>query len=440
MKAVMDIAKKNLVSIICAVVALIAIALHFYPISGWFTDLQTRVGARAGVYNQLRDLLNKERHLPLVSLEPGAQPARLEQFPTERAIARGTEVKAKIEAEAQAMLKAAVALNQEGKKPLTAGVLPQSTRNDRLIAFRQDYIREWDFTSADPARRAASMPNRTMNAGVRPSEQDILAESKRRTDLIMRQEMAYDDRGRPLNEPQVKAKIGEAIAVLPQQMRAQAADQLTVYVDPESFTISQRITAPGPAPHANMIFWAQVGLWLQEDVCRAIADANSSAKDVKGAVVKRLVSLQVPEQFVSAAASTAQQGDGSYDDGSGAGMVESADLSQPITPNYGVSPTGRFSNPLYDVMQFQMSLIVDADHVPQVLQSLSRNRFITAYETNILAVDSGIEQAEGYIYGPEPVVRMDLRCEALFLREWLTQYMPFAVRRSLGIPDEVPQQ
>ena len=110
--------------------------------------------------------------------------------------------------------------------------------------------------------------------------------------------------------------------------------------------------------------------------------------------------------------------------------------TQPIPPNYTISPTGRYSNALYDVIQFKLSLVVDAARIPQVLAALSRNRFITVYNTNVTAVDAGEHQAAGYIYGPQAVVQLDLDCEALFLREWTKPFMPRVVRAFLGVQDE----
>jgi hypothetical protein len=112
------------------------------------------------------------------------------------------------------------------------------------------------------------------------------------------------------------------------------------------------------------------------------------------------------------------------------------DPSQPLQFNYALSPTGRSSNPLYDVLTFKLSVIVDADRIPILLQALSRNRFITVCDMNVTAVDSGAEQVAGYIYGNRPVVQLDMQCEALFLREWTKQYMPPLVKTMLGIVDE----
>jgi hypothetical protein len=274
------------------------------------------------------------------------------------------------------------------------------------------------------------MPVRLMTAGMKPTEEDIRAEGDRVTQAITRSDLVWD-KGRPMNEPEVKAKIAAELASLPDRMKHEAANDCLVYIETDSFDIAAPIQGQGQAPGPPVVYWAQIGLWLQEDLCRAINDANSGAKSVRESTVKRLIKIS-PQDLFSRQTNMPAPSDGS----DGSMMATPADPSQPIEKNYAISPTGRYSNPLYDVVTFRMSAIVDSDRLPIFLQSLSRNRFITIYETNISSVDSGLEQAAGYIYGPEPVVQVDMQGEALFMREWTRQYMPPYVKSMLGVVDE----
>src|SRR5687768_12643361 len=103
MENVMGVVKKNMVSIICGVIVLLAILAIFWPISGMFDDLRGRASSRVSVYNQIRELVTKDRKLPVVALKEGAEAPKLTQFPTQAQIAHGQEVKTKIEAEAKAI-------------------------------------------------------------------------------------------------------------------------------------------------------------------------------------------------------------------------------------------------------------------------------------------------------------------------------------------------
>jgi hypothetical protein len=441
MENVMGVVKKNMVSIICGVIVLLAILAIFWPISGMFDDLRGRASSRVSVYNQIRELVTKDRKLPVVALKEGAEAPKLTQFPTQAQIAHGQEVKTKIEAEAKAIQEAAVKLNRGDKDLLFAGALPQPKNQTAGNNFARKYAEEMDYASADPARRAQSMPFREMKAGMKPTDAEIKAAQDANANAIKRDELQVDAKGKPTNEAQVNAKIAAENAEIPSRMYAEVANNSKVYVDPGSFDVVERVVnTGGRAPLLPDMFWAQVGYWLQRDVCRAIAEANAGATNVQDAVVKRVVKIDLPEP-------TPQQPHGftvppaaavDPNDPNAAAAPVPTDPSQPITKNFTVSPTGRYSNPLYDVVQFKLQLVVDAQKVPLVLQMLSKNRFITVYQTNITVVDSAAEQLNGYFYGPRPVVQLDMDCEALFLREWTRQFMPAIVKQRLGVTDPAP--
>ena len=41
---------------------------------------------------------------------------------------------------------------------------------------------------------------------------------------------------------------------------------------------------------------------------------------------------------------------------------------------------------------------------------------------------------QGYYYGPGALARVDMRIETVWLRPWMTPFMPDTVKQSLGIP------
>jgi hypothetical protein len=97
------------------------------------------------------------------------------------------------------------------------------------------------------------------------------------------------------------------------------------------------------------------------------------------------------------------------------------------------SPTARVSNPLFDVVHFTMSLDVEAEKIPLFLRTLSKNRFITAYQVDLKVVDGAERSALGLRYGDKPVVTLNLQCEELFFRQWLTPLMPQNIKKQLNI-------
>src|SRR4051812_42547258 len=86
----MEIVKKNLVSIICGVVALLAlVAVFVWPLDGYYEDLQTKTKKRADVQGKATGLLNKTRTLPV--FDPNSPTGKpLPKFPSQQIIKLGT--------------------------------------------------------------------------------------------------------------------------------------------------------------------------------------------------------------------------------------------------------------------------------------------------------------------------------------------------------------
>src|SRR4051794_40220927 len=120
----MELVKKNLTSIICGVIALLAVVALFWPISGYYNELQAKADARKQVYTTLKGILDKPRNLPTVSLET-AEPKKLEQFPTQAVIDAGTAVQTQVKTQSAAMFETALKMNQH--TPLVPGALPEGS-------------------------------------------------------------------------------------------------------------------------------------------------------------------------------------------------------------------------------------------------------------------------------------------------------------------------
>jgi hypothetical protein len=118
-----------------------------------------------------------------------------------------------------------------------------------------------------------------------------------------------------------------------------------------------------------------------------------------------------------------------------AALVQPGDPNAALTRNTVLSPTGRQSNPLFDVVQFDVELIVDAGSVPHVLESLGAKQYICVTQLMSLEpVDSAYFRGGGYYFGTKPCVKIKARCEELFFRSWLANYVPQSLKTILGYP------
>ena len=112
MNAWLDIAKKNILIIICLLVIILAMVAAFvWPLPGKFASVQANAEARKAEYESLEALANKDRKLPQVSLASSEQEP-LKGFPTEDLIKRGNELVAAIGTQSKAAIDLAAKLNE----------------------------------------------------------------------------------------------------------------------------------------------------------------------------------------------------------------------------------------------------------------------------------------------------------------------------------------
>ena len=213
-------------------------------------------------------------------------------------------------------------------------------------------------------------------------------------------------------------------------MRADAAAKCRIYVDLEALTPPKEIMSlgGGQSPSPSMIWYAQAALWVQEDVCRAIAQVNQSSKSVETSPIKRLLSFTMlpgGAMYVRSPADPNSVPTGVTDPNGG-----SPNNNEPKV-NYALSPTGRSSNSMYDVIGFKLVLHVDQTRIPEILKALAKDRFITVLGMDITRVDTRPQKEKGFLYGPAPIAEISLDCEALQLREWTVPWMPKTVKDSL---------
>src|SRR5438067_2487251 len=131
----MDIIKKNILSIICGVVAVAAlVAVFLWPLDGYFQYLREKADKRAQVQAKIRTLLDKPRNLPIP--DPNSTvPIKLTRFPSNEIIKLGKGVQAKVHTESDKMYEQAVDLNRRAL--LLPGTLPIAANQPLALSFRR---------------------------------------------------------------------------------------------------------------------------------------------------------------------------------------------------------------------------------------------------------------------------------------------------------------
>jgi hypothetical protein len=442
----MEIVKKNILSIICGVVILLAVAALFWPISGIVAGAQAQADERQQEYEKLASKQKQSRKLPVVSLDSNAPTTSLDQFPGPKVIEVGQNATKAMAEQSAGVLATAVAMNEHTL--LVPKSLPTPT--DR---------HKFDFRTAYRKRIRDEVPV-ILHATLPPTDKDLdeaekkLWEEKFVPKIVWKTEKDPANPNAPeirtaLNEATITAQYNDEAAKLPEKIRTERAEQFHMYIDDGALSVSEPVIGEGPTPSVEQMWWAQNALWVEEDVCRAIARLNSIAKNTLDSPVKRLVTLTIdavgPTQYVLAAPSTAAPTPDQ--------PAPVVDPNAPIEKKFDRSPTGRVSNGLYDVVQFTVEMNVDARMITMLLAELSREKFfnapakqgeptafITVNKFDMASVNKTEAMQAGFVYGEAPIVKVSLQCEALLLRKWTTPYMPTEVKKILGIETAKPAE
>lgn len=174
-------------------------------------------------------------------------------------------------------------------------------------------------------------------------------------------------------------------------------------------------------PELFDVWHAQLGYWIQKDVVAAIAAINEQAAEqvrslggdpwVGTSPVKEVISIRVSSEYVD------PEGD-SIDPTPPGGYDEA------IPPeSSGASFAGTGSTNWYNVLQFTVKLIMDQRDIPLLVDRLSKDSFYTLLQVGYKAVARN-RKMTGKVYGSEPVVNVVLDFETALLGEVFLPMMP----------------
>ncbi|HWE02577.1 MAG TPA: hypothetical protein VG326_09225 [Tepidisphaeraceae bacterium] len=420
----MEIVKKNILSIICGVIALAALVFLQWPVGGWYADEQKILDDRVKVNDDLSRLRTTRRHWPVMPDTAGAQTI-LDHFPNDVRIAAGKQIEETVSKQAGKMKDITAENNKH--MPLLPDVLPfpgeQRFAFQRVypVAVQKTLPAELQFpVPPDPTGAPVPEPVKPLP----PTNDEVYAESYRiyRTNFAPK---IITVAGNPVNKTQVDADWQEAAGKLQHTMRQDRAQKLKMYVDDDAISISKSIlNAPG-GPKESEIWYAQSSLWVEQDLVAAIKRINETAADVTVAPVKHLMRLNVAQDQTM------------YVNGSAGGMsafgAGGGGAGAPAVDGFLRSPTGRQSNPLYDVIHFSMTINVEASRIPQILSELQKGKLITITHVNASSVDGLAAADNGFLYGDVPVAHLYIEGEDLFLRDWTAKLMPEPIKAALGV-------
>jgi hypothetical protein len=209
------------------------------------------------------------------------------------------------------------------------------------------------------------------------------------------------------------------------------ARNIRIYASPESSFHVSPIAYSNDAPTPRDMWYAQVSLWVQQDLVTAIARVNEEAAQqlgekeahVANLPVKQIVSIQVMG-YVTPGGFLVPFPSGTTPQAAPAGSPEGAQTGPTVA-----SFTGRKSDEQFDVIRLSLTVIVDRREVLKLIDSITRSNFYQLVGAEYTATDS-VDPA-GYFYGPKPVIRAVLEFEGYLARKLYKAMMPDDVLKDL---------
>lgn len=432
---ILEISKRYWVIIVFCLLMIAAVIAIPVFVSGQQEALQKQLNEHKTVDDQIEQLLHKQRHQPVVSLDSDAPAPLLTEFPNDHVIAAGENAIKGVQAQSMQLKNDSVQINIH--QLLVPGSLPVPKDP---YQFQQVYLKQFI-----PEKNAPSEIQKLLNAATPPTDEEINLRADQETQKLT-EAQPHNAQGEVYNKDALDQSISQMRATLPEQMRQEAATQHKMYMAPSALSLQPALApaAPGAAtivPDAEAIWFAQMGLWIQQDVVSAINKLNATSTNVESSPVKQLVQIYVPpDRSMYVIPGVGPGGTPAPTPATpGASPVPATTDTDPFPKDYAVSVTGRVCNGVYDVTQFYVVLNVEASDVERVIQELERNRLFTVCESEIQAVNSSAMQLQGYYFGKTPIVTLTLRCEELFMREWTHTLMPETVKAFLNV-DQQPGQ
>lgn len=203
------------------------------------------------------------------------------------------------------------------------------------------------------------------------------------------------------------------------------ARELYIYVDADALPL-QGLVSSQDAPTTAEIWYAQMTLWIQQDIVEALARVNDKrAESLRSAgQAYDCWVAHMPVKHLKMLAGDAALGKGGGLMGRFRGEKSFTNIQNDAT---------KFMDSL------QLQVVVEEAAVMDVLDSICRIGYYTPVRVNYRRVESNPMQ-DDHIYGNEPVVELLIDIEAYYFRKvydaWIPKELSPALTKPKGIIDE----
>lgn len=425
--AVLEWIKAN-VFIVVFIALMIAAPIAMFFVSGSLNE---------GVRKEVKDRASKAADLNSLSNS---------EIPNEESISRYETYAKVVSADAAAVRDAAVKHNRRDRGVIRPDILPTMPENQKNVLpekFHQSLLEAYDKLMAE------------VKAGTPPPAENLRQSLELSRSMFITQDLKKDSSDKL--EADDEARVAEHLGKARMALYAEAADKIGMYMAPEALHVPEWSRTHLPSP-GELYRW-QWQLWITQDILGALHSVNAESP-VRYAPVKHVLNLSIDDLPRSPDAADANSnpngpprlsGAGAGGGGFGGGGDPSAapadpsaapaapaaatpvDPKAPAPLNYAASFTGRVSNPLYDVVNVTLDVVVETRKLPQVIDALAKYNFMTVTALDLSTTNPFAAAANGHLYGGAGTSTVRLKVETIWLREWTKQFMPQSVKDALGV-------
>ena len=437
-KAILGFLKKNLISVISLVVAVIGAPVMFYFSSGMVTSLtdevQSDVSRRE---NSIRSNSRVTYEIPPTTL--GEDAWSESGPPHEAVISDAVSVMRTHNAASERVRQLVLDRNRrEGSLLLgddTRRLLPSPESDSVRVQLLTRLI------DAYPAFHADLLRNEGF--GVPPSPDEVTDQLR----AVYEQQFqaladANEDR-EPTDEQldQLAARLGAQRLA----MYRDRAQGLVAYASTDVFLAVQPWAEAG-IPRLGRAWDWQLHTWVHVDVVGGLRRANTGDDgSLLGPMIgplKRVLSIDVRrvegenDRFGGGRGGRGGRG-GGMDEGGGGPVT--ASLASALPRDYAASHTGRMGwpaspNGYYDTLLVDLVLIADPNQLQRVIDAIQSVNLMTVVDVDYSQIEPYRDLANGFMYGSGPVAEVRMTVETVWLRAWLGDLMPDATRTEWRFP------
>lgn len=437
MKNAMDFVKKRWPLFVSVLVIVVALPVAWFFSQGLNSKLKQRQESEANsLITQLDQLrVTYELPAPLAGMEPLSEsgvmphPRRTEFYRSQ--LERQRELLGSATQEI-------IDFNRKGRGTLVEGLFPiepEDGSQAQLLRLRmQDVLIPRDGRSAYEQLLASVRATRP------PEPQRVLDQLNDTRSRLFERERAQS--GEVRLEPDEEAAMTQELTAQRISLYARPAQEFSIYMDLDVFpkgtvfeaapTFPRQATAATPS-HGLTFLW-QLDYWLAQDLIGFLREANSRGGrllPIVEAPVKRVLSIEGRPLKLNRLS-------GQRDERMGSDSVEPGPdpARELFEPRFNTAASGReadWLNQLYDIRRVRMSLVVDSSRIPQLFDAAARQNLITIVDLDIQPVDVWAHLEQGFYYGTDHVVQLDIEMELIYLRAWTAPLIPDIFRQELGL-------